>query len=154
MNDSLGTENVLGIGLTRQIEGKRVMMDAGLRGVFSNSQDVLLHVSNQLITHYPGAVAELFLGSKGCLAPQRMEGVLEEILPLLVQHCQTFPTIQLLYAPEHPYGMVIRGTCFCQGSARRCAEMCSSRRERAKAMLLIRQVRGKDVLVGGYSSPL
>lgn len=118
------------------------------RGLFARPQEILGRVSATLNVNYPRAQAEVFLKGQGEGGMRARAGTLEDMLRVFEDHCGRWPSVRLVFSPEHPYGMVASVTCACEATASPCSIACRNDHERPSAMLCITQVSGNDVLVG------
>ena len=132
---------------------QEALMNKGLTGVFHTSSQVLCKIAADLCGRYADADAEVFLFRRANTAAQAHKGKLPEVLLPFVRFCHEFPHVQVIYQPQHPYGVVCRTACSCQILDSPCRTWCQTAQERPNAMVLLTRANGEDIAIGGRGTP-
>ena len=61
---------------------------------------------------FPGGEFELFLRKRGEPVSQH-RGSIQDVSPILENHCESFPAPIVRYNPKHPYGILAHIACDC-----------------------------------------
>jgi hypothetical protein len=124
-------------------------VDAFRREV-SDVRETTRGIAQDLARRYPRGAFEVFLDKCGAPRPAGYKGTGQAVLRVFLVHCSEFPGAWVAYQPDHPYGIVAVVVGHCGQRKEECTRVCSNFRERPRTTLILREVAGREILLGGW----
>lgn len=117
---------------------------------FRESSKAANYVTAGLLHDFPDATAEVIQVSKSRSRVRKCK--VSEIGPILEQMCRPFPNASVHYHPDNSYGFVAE--IHCHGERGKSTKFGSRHSHtRPRVIVLLREIKGKDVMIGGRDAP-
>lgn len=120
-----------------------------VRGNVADIGKVSRQIAADLHKRFPDARAELFLDYCGMPKTDGRKGCLQDVLRAFCQHCSKMVDAWVRYEPDHAYGSVCTVVGHCGKHSEECERMCKNYRKRPRALLILTEVAGQELAIGG-----